>query len=163
MSSLDPDDIFFIFIYFIIMIFITMTKMKWQVHRLLNSNRYLASVTNNPARKPDLDLSHYKAHATSIVPHCPQLAHLDPHFVYSEVFCFFLLFLSSSLPLPCQKKRGGARILFLPLLLSWMIQLFQWCAYQTCYEAQHQKIGPFLLFCKYIILSLLVSVLWPLL
>lgn len=84
--------------------------MKWEVHRLLNSNRYLASVTNNPARKPDLDLSHYKAHATSIVPHCPQQAHLDPHFVYSEVFCFFLLFLSSSLPLPCQKKkkkRGG--------------------------------------------------------
>lgn len=110
MSSLDPDDIFFIFIYFIIMIFITMTKMKWEVHRLLNSNRYLASVTNNPARKPDLDLSHYKAHATSIVPHCPQQAHLDPHFVYSEVFCFFLLFLSSSLPLPCQKKKkkGGA-------------------------------------------------------
>ena len=107
MSSLDPDDIFFIFIYFIIMIFITMTKMKWEVHRLLNSNRYLASVTNNPARKPDLDLSHYKAHATSIVPHCPQQAHLDPHFVYSEVFCFFLLFLSSSLPLPCQKKKGG--------------------------------------------------------
>lgn len=144
------------------MIFITMIKMKWQVHRLLNSNRYLASITNNPARKPYLDLSHYKAHALSTVPHSPQQAHLDLHFVYSEVFCFFLLYLLSCFS-PVKKKKKKRSIPFLLLPLLWKIQLFQWCVHQTCDEAQYQKIGPFLLLSKYIILSLLGSVLWPLL